>query len=106
MPKLKGFKNINTIDYLAINVGNLESSYKKTELDLTNGKKPVKLLGDGEVSKAFKIKVNKASKSAIEKIEKAGGSVETTARIKEEKTDKPNKKAKEESAPQEPKKEE
>lgn len=74
MPKLKGFRNINRIEYKAINVGDLENLYKESEVDLTNSKNPVKLLGTGEVSKAFKIKVNKASASAIEKIEKAGGS--------------------------------
>lgn len=36
----------------------------------------VKLLGDGEIDKALTIKVHAFSKSAKEKIEKAGGSVE------------------------------
>ena len=37
---------------------------------------PVKILGDGDVSKAIKIKATTFSKSAILKIEKAGGEVE------------------------------
>jgi len=77
MPKFKGFKNPNRVDMLAINVGDLEKLYKEGEVDLTKSKKPIKLLGNGEVSKKFTIKVKKASKSAIEKIEKAGGTVET-----------------------------
>ena len=36
---------------------------------------PVKLLGSGELSKKIKVKVNAVSKSAQEKVEKAGGSV-------------------------------
>lgn len=36
----------------------------------------IKLLGTGEIKKKLTIKVCKASKSAIEKIEKAGGKVE------------------------------
>lgn len=79
MPKLKGFKNINRIEFKAINVGDLEKLYDAGEVNLTNSKTPVKLLGDGEVSKAFKVTVDKASKSAIEKIKKAGGSCEVLA---------------------------
>jgi len=71
MPKIKGFTNINRIDYHAINVGDLEEIFKEGEVDLTNPKKKVKLLGNGEVSKKFTVKVDSASTSAIEKIEKS-----------------------------------
>jgi large subunit ribosomal protein L15 len=37
----------------------------------------VKLLADGEINIALTIKLDKASKAAIEKIEKAGGKFET-----------------------------
>ena len=37
----------------------------------------VKLLADGEISVALTVKLDKASKTAIEKIEKAGGKFET-----------------------------
>jgi large subunit ribosomal protein L15 len=37
---------------------------------------PIKILGRGDVSVALKVKANKISKSAKEKIESAGGSVE------------------------------
>lgn len=82
MPKIKGFRNPNTIIYKAINVGDLEEMFKEENIDLTNPKKPVKLLGNGEVNKKFTIKVAKASASAIEKIEKAGGSCEVTTKAK------------------------
>ncbi|MBT3704570.1 50S ribosomal protein L15 [Candidatus Peregrinibacteria bacterium] len=85
MPKLKGFTNINRIDYKAINVGDLEEMFKEGEVDLTNPKNKVKLLGNGEVNKKFTIKVDSASASAIEKIKKAGGDVEVLAQKKEKK---------------------
>jgi large subunit ribosomal protein L15 len=36
----------------------------------------VKLLGDGEVNRKLTVKVDKASRSAVEKVAAAGGSVE------------------------------
>ena len=75
MPKVKGFKNPTKVDFKAINIADLEK-IGKDEITLSNKKKPYKLLGEGEVKKALTVKVDKASKSAIEKIEKAGGKVE------------------------------
>jgi len=83
MPKMKGFKSPNRVENQALNVGDLEKLYGEGEVDLTKSKKPVKLLGDGEVTKKFTIKVAKASASAIKKIEKAGGKVQVTAKAKE-----------------------
>jgi len=37
---------------------------------------PIKLLGDGEIREPVRVKLHKASKSAIEKIEAAGGKFE------------------------------
>lgn len=81
IPKNKGFKNPCYVHYKAVNVGDLEKLAKVLskdgkELNLSNPKHPFKLLGAGEVKQAFKIKVDKASKQAIEKIKKAGGEVE------------------------------
>ena len=44
-------------------------------MGLVNKNTPYKILGMGEVEKAFNVSANMFSKSAIEKIEKAGGSV-------------------------------
>ncbi|HOI82234.1 MAG: 50S ribosomal protein L15 [Thermovirgaceae bacterium] len=41
-----------------------------------SGKKPVKVLGDGEVSKALTVKANAFSAQAVAKIEAAGGKTE------------------------------
>jgi len=54
---------------------NLEKYWKKTqngfEIDLSD----YKILGDGEVKNKLIIKAKEASKSAIEKVEKAGGKI-------------------------------
>ncbi len=43
---------------------------------ISSSLQPVKVLGDGELKKAIKIKATSFSKSAVTKIEKAGGAVE------------------------------
>jgi large subunit ribosomal protein L15 len=43
---------------------------------LRDSKKPVVILGRGEVSVALKVRVHRVSKGAISKIEAAGGSIE------------------------------
>jgi large subunit ribosomal protein L15 len=47
----------------------------------------VKIITRGEVKKAFTIKVQSVSKSALELIEKAGGTFESVAVPKREKTE-------------------
>ena len=43
---------------------------------LTKGRSPVKILGDGELTRALKIQAHSFSKSALAKIQKAGGTAE------------------------------
>ncbi len=83
LPKF-GFTNIFKKQFQVLNVGSLEKLASKSEITkeilLTGGlirKKnlPVKLLGEGEVKTKFTIKVDAVSKTALEKIEKVGGSV-------------------------------
>jgi large subunit ribosomal protein L15 len=83
LPKF-GFTNINKIVYQVVNIADLqEMDVKKEitpdtlyELKMIRKKRiPVKLLGSGELTKKVDIKVNAVSKSAREKVEKAGGSV-------------------------------
>jgi large subunit ribosomal protein L15 len=82
LPKF-GFTNINKVVFQIINVSDLENLSKaeitpEILLDLKVIRKkggPVKLLGSGEISKKVNVKVNAISKSAQEKVEKAGGSV-------------------------------
>jgi len=83
LPKF-GFTNIYKKQYQVVNVGSLEKISNESEITLetllANGllrKKslPVKLLGNGEVKTKLTVKVDAVSKTAREKIEKAGGSV-------------------------------
>lgn len=84
MPKLKGFKSPNKISYQVVNLTKLNQFEDGTEINanflLEKGlvsKKglPIKILGTGEIKKKLTFNVTKVSKTAKEKIEKAGGSV-------------------------------
>lgn len=83
VPKF-GFTNINKVVFQVINVGKLETvNVKGTinkdalyELGLIRKKNvPVKILGQGELTKKISIEVDAISKTAKEKIEKLGGTV-------------------------------
>ncbi len=89
LPK-RGFNNHDFRDVVAIvNVGQLDKAFEAgatvdeaalREAGLLNRRcDSVKLLGQGEISKALTVVVDLASASAREKIEKAGGSVQTPA---------------------------
>lgn len=85
MPKIAGFKRAKKIEATAINLDILEQNYKVGEevsLDslkkkalIAKSTKVVKILGDGDISKKIIVNGLPASKSAIEKIEKAGGTL-------------------------------
>src|SRR5208282_2334502 len=80
LPK-RGFTNIFRTEYTVVNlerIAGLEvaeigiDDYKK--LGLSSSKKAlIKILGSGELTSAKTIHAHKFSKSAVEKIEKAGG---------------------------------
>lgn len=82
LPK-RGFKNsLFTTIYNVINVGELEKLENVQVLDLSKmnelhmikkSKLDVKILGNGELTKKMEVHAHSFSKSAIEKIEKAGG---------------------------------
>jgi large subunit ribosomal protein L15 len=82
MPK-RGFTNIFRKEY---NIVNLEKLAVLSESTITpdtlraagviHTKHPVKILGDGEISRAITVHAHKFSKSAQEKITKAGGKFE------------------------------
>lgn len=54
-----------------INVGDIQDSHKPGEINLSKNK----ILGKGEIKGKFVIKALAASKSAIEKVKKAGGEI-------------------------------
>ncbi len=80
IPK-RGFNNMNRVEYQVVNVRDLDSlegqitpeTLKRAGL-IGNLRKPVKVLGQGEVTKALEVEAHAFSKSAREKIEAAGGS--------------------------------
>lgn len=85
VPK-RGFRNPFKVEYVIVNVKDLAKRFQSGETvdpetlkakGLVKGKnRLIKLLGDGEINIALTVKVHAASRSAIEKIEKAGGKVE------------------------------
>jgi large subunit ribosomal protein L15 len=83
LPK-RGFSNPFRTEYALINVGDLESlGLPEVDLDklveagaIKVRKAGLKVLGDGEITKAVTVKAHKFSASAKEKIEKAGGKCE------------------------------
>jgi large subunit ribosomal protein L15 len=83
MPK-RGFFNIFRVEYTVVNLNSLATLDETTitpevlrQSGLVSDKRAlVKILGDGEVNKALTVQAHKFSKSAQEKIEKAGGKAE------------------------------
>jgi large subunit ribosomal protein L15 len=85
LPK-RGFTNIFRTEYAVVNLEQL-AALGESEITpellrsrgLAKGKLPVKILGNGELSAALKVRADKFSKSAQEKILQAGGSAEVIA---------------------------
>lgn len=84
LPK-RGFFSMNKKDYVLVKIQDLEAFDADSVVDLEAMGKAglvkkladgVKILGDGELTKSLTVRAHKFSKSAIEKIEKAGGKAE------------------------------
>ncbi|MBN1313246.1 MAG: 50S ribosomal protein L15 [Anaerolineae bacterium] len=86
LPFKRGFNNIFRIEYQEVNLDQLEARFeKKAEVSpqalaeaglIREADQPIVVLGRGEIKKALIVKTHRISKSAQEKIEAAGGSVE------------------------------
>ncbi len=84
MPKLKGFKNRFREESAAINVARLaeldteviDLAYLQQNKKASSTAVALRILGNGEISKAITVKATYFSPSAKEKIEKAGGKAE------------------------------
>lgn len=85
VPKF-GFKNINRVEYKAINISMLQTLAERDNLSvidpdvlikagLLNKNALLKVLGDGAISAKLEVQANAFSKKAVEAIEAAGGSV-------------------------------
>ncbi|TFF20629.1 50S ribosomal protein L15 [Jiella endophytica] len=100
LPK-RGFVNIFAKKFNTVSVGRLQQAIDAGKLDASapvdvaalvaagvvrRPKDGVRLLGDGELTAKLTLTVAGASKSAVEKVEKAGGSVTATVVRKSEET--------------------
>lgn len=89
LPKLKGFKVINQLNYAEVTITALNRlaegklGLKEISLEILQENKKVhpsavglRILGNGEIKKAVKVKAKYFTPQAKEKIEAAGGKVE------------------------------
>ena len=88
LPKF-GFFSRFRVEYQIVNVGTLQEMFdnnliqdKKIDFDIllglnaiNNKRKPLKILGEGELSIPLTVEAHKVSESAKQKIESAGGTV-------------------------------
>ena len=86
LPFLRGFKNRFKKDFSIVNISDLDIKFKDGD-DINSEslfkanliRKPnanVKILGNGDLKKKFNFKVHSVTKSAEEKINKSGGTLE------------------------------
>ena len=93
LPK-RGFNNIFRADYVVVSLGRIQAAIDAKKLDgkktvdaaalkaagvIRREKDGVRVLADGELKAKITLEVAGASKPAVEKIEKAGGSVKLLA---------------------------
>ena len=95
IPKLRGFRNINDIQYEVVNVGAISAAVEAGKLEAPKGapvtvnadtlkqaglvrrdRLPLKILGAGEVGAKMFVLADAFTKSAREKIEAAGGTAQ------------------------------
>ncbi|MBK6517389.1 MAG: 50S ribosomal protein L15 [Polyangiaceae bacterium] len=97
LPK-RGFRNPLATPVVAVNIGDLESVFDSGATvdlaalhgarlvqgkltDFQKARSHVKVLGDGELTKKLTVSAHRFSKSAVEKIQAAGGSVVELPRV-------------------------
>jgi large subunit ribosomal protein L15 len=85
LPRRRGFTNIFRVEYLPVNLRDLERFEAGSEVTpellkesrvVSTLRRPIKVLALGELTKALTVKAHKFSATAKEKIEKAGGSAQ------------------------------
>ncbi|MFO8101663.1 MAG: 50S ribosomal protein L15 [Dehalococcoidia bacterium] len=88
LPYKRGFNNIFRVEYNVVNVERLNAFPEGTEITpeqlisaglIKNLNKPLKILGEGELTHTVNVKAHKFSRSAKSKIEAAGGMAEVIA---------------------------
>ena len=93
MPYKRGFTNPFRVEYEIVNVGRLEELASVGELEglidqtalaragVVDLHRPLKILGEGELTRAIQVRANKVSAGARAKIEAAGGSAEEIDKV-------------------------
>jgi large subunit ribosomal protein L15 len=87
LPFRRGFTNIHRVEYKPVNVELLQARFGEGYQEITpetliearvikRSDKAVAILGNGDITVALTVKAHRFSKSAKEKIEAAGGTVE------------------------------
>ena len=88
LPFRRGFTNIHRVAYKPVNLGRLQENFGEGDQQeitpdtlaeagiIKRSDKAVAILGEGALTTALSVKAHRFSKSAKEKIEAAGGSVE------------------------------
>jgi len=84
LPKLPGFRNPSRVEYAVVNLDGLDQFDASAVVDpdtlrskgLIPKKGLVKVLGGGEITKALTVKAHAFSRSAVSKIEAAGGTTQ------------------------------
>jgi large subunit ribosomal protein L15 len=85
LPHRRGFKNPFRVSFTAVNLRQLAELPAHSEVTVETlvahglvhpGERPIKLLGDGEITVPLRVRVDRVSAPARAKIEAAGGSVE------------------------------
>ncbi|MGB2799825.1 MAG: 50S ribosomal protein L15 [Dehalococcoidia bacterium] len=86
LPEKRGFTNIFRTEYAIVKVGSLNrfegevTPQRLVEERLVKSlKKPIKILGDGELEKPLIVKADKFTQTARRKIEAAGGKAEESS---------------------------
>jgi len=84
LPKLKGFKNNNKVEFQVVNVAQLGALFpdggtvgvaELVAAGAVRKNQPVKILGNGDISVNIQVSAHACSETAKSKIEAAGGSV-------------------------------
>ena len=90
LPK-RGFRNPFRREYNIVNLSQLEARFAagavvdpaalQAQALVKNTRRPIKILADGELTKALTVKAHKFSQAAKQRLEAAGGSVEVVTSV-------------------------
>jgi large subunit ribosomal protein L15 len=88
LPKWGGFTSRNRVEYAVVNLARLDATFDAGSVvdpeslrraGIVRKRGPVKVLGQGELSKKLHVKASAFSEQATEKIRRAGGTTEVVA---------------------------